>query len=245
MPPGYSLRAGDVGPLQQSPVTCGAACLTVARMLVNPAFARWITTGEGPRGDAPGGATEQERFAAYERVVMDRTNRLYAGGGRLNLPWPHSLGTPPWGARGELELGAARPGTRYQIRPVRALTTERLRAAHARLVDVVADGEPALLYIGSVFLPRHVTLVLPGDGDRRLDVYDPATGEVTLLDEGRFAARDLRIAGWDVPWIAVQPDGTRRVQAFGFANGAAAVRAPGVSASAWVRPRVTDRRSAR
>jgi hypothetical protein len=102
MSSGYQLRSGDIGPVQQSPVTCGSACLTVARLLVNPAFARWIVTGEGPRGDAPAGATEKERFAAYERVVMRRTNRLYAGGGRLNMPWPRALGTPPWRARKEL-----------------------------------------------------------------------------------------------------------------------------------------------
>ena len=233
MASGYRLRTGDVGPVQQSPVTCGSACLTVARMLVNPAFARWITTGEGPRVDAPPGATEQERFAAYERVVMARTNRVRAGGGRLNLPWPRALGTPPWGARKELEFGASRTGTQYELRPVRQLTRRGLRTAHARLVEVVADGEPALLYLGSALLPRHVTLVLPGDGDRVLDVYDPATGQVTLLDEDRFANRKLGIAGWDVPWVTVQPDGTRTVQAFGFSTGmSTASRTSGISASA-------------
>jgi hypothetical protein len=116
---------------------------------------------------------------------------------------------------------------------LRHLDRGRLRAAHARLVDLVADGEPALLYLGNNLLPRHITLVLPGDGDRVLDVYDPATGEVTLLDENRFAARKLGIAGWDVPWIAVQPTGERRVQAFGFSTAVtAASRAPGISASA-------------
>jgi len=115
MPAYYRLRQGDVGPVQQSPVTCGSACLTVARMLVNPAFARWIVTGEGPRGDAPGGDTQEARFAAYERVVMSRTNRIFAGGGRLNLPWPRALGTPPWGARKELEFGASNRGTDYHL----------------------------------------------------------------------------------------------------------------------------------
>lgn len=233
MTTGYRLRNGDVGPVQQSPVTCGSACLTVARMLVNPLFAKWITTGEGARADAPWGATEQERFAAYERVVMKRTNGVVGAGGRLNLPWPHALGTPPWGALKELEFGAARRGTRYHQRVLRPLRRGALRAAYGRLVDVVDDGEPALLYIGNGLLPRHVTLVLPGDGDRVLDVYDPATGQVTLLDESRFAARRLGIAGWDVPWVAVQPTGERRVQAFGFSTGmSSASRASGVSASA-------------
>ena len=97
----------------------------------------------------------------------------------------------------------------------------------------MADGEPALLYVGNAVLPRHVVLVLPGDGDSVLDVYDPATGLVTLLDADSFAERRLRLSGWDVPWIAVQPDGTRRVQAFGFSTGmSSASRTSGVSASA-------------
>jgi hypothetical protein len=233
MTSGYRLRQGDIGPVQQSPVTCGSACLTVARMLVNPDFARWITTGEGPRADAPPGRDEQARFAAYERVVMRRTNGLLGAGRRLNVPWPHALGTPPWGASKELEFGASRRGTQYHQHVLRPLDRGRLRAAHSRLVDVVAEGEPALLYIGNGVLPRHVTLVLPGDGDRILDVYDPATGQVTLLDENRFAARKLGIAGWDVPWVAVQPTGARTVQAFGFSTGiSSASRATGVSASA-------------
>jgi hypothetical protein len=230
---GYRLHAGDQGPVQQSPVSCGAACLTVARMLVNPRFARWITTGEGPRVDAPPGDTEAERFAAYERVVMNRTNRLYAGGRRLNLPWPRALGTPPWGARKEFEFGASRAGARYTVEVLRGDLRSRLRAAHARLVDVVDEGEPALLYAGTALLPRHVVLVLPGDGDSTLDVYDPATGLVSLLDADSFAERRLRLSGWDVPWFAVQPDGTRRVQAYRFSTGmSTASRTSGASVSA-------------
>lgn len=230
---GFRLRLGDQGPVQQSPVSCGAACLTVARMLVNPQFARWITTGEGPRVDAPPGDTEAERFAAYERVVMNRTNRLYAGGRRLNLPWPKALGTPPWGARKELEFGASRRGTTYTVVVLRGRLSGRLRAAHARLIELVDEGEPALLYSGNALLPRHVALVLPGDGDRTLEVYDPATGLVTLLDEDSFARRRLRLSGWDVPWFVVQPDGLRRVQAYRFSTGmSTASRTSGVSASA-------------
>jgi hypothetical protein len=218
MPAAFRLHHGDLGPVQQSPVTCGSACLTVARMLVNPIFARWILSGQGPRGDAPEGATEAERFAAYEKVVMGRTNRLVAAGGRLNVPWPRALGTPPWGARKELEFGAARRGTDYRLEVLRPLWRRRLRRAYGRLLELVADGEPALLYVGSAALPRHVVLVLPGDGDSTLDVYDPGTGMVGSLDEGSFAARRLMLSGWDVPWFAVQPTGTRRAQARFFST---------------------------
>ena len=84
----YRLRAGDTGPVQQSPVTCGSACLTVARMLVDPVFASWVRTGEPHLPGSPHGADEQERFAAYERVVMRRTNGIFDARHRPHLPWP-------------------------------------------------------------------------------------------------------------------------------------------------------------
>ncbi len=209
----YRLGAGDLGPVQQSPVTCGSACLTVARMLVDPLFAQWVQTGAPQLPGSPSGATTGERFAAYERVVMSRTNALSWRSGRLTPPWPHALGTPPWGARTELELGASRLGTRYTVEVLRPDRSDTLRAGYDRLVEVVAEGEPGLLYIGNALLPRHVVLILPGNGDRVVDVYDPATGQVRVLRRDEVVDRRLGIAGWDVPWMTVQPTGERRARA--------------------------------
>ena len=198
-------RLGATGPVQQSPVTCGSAALTVARMLADPAFARWMVAGVARDGGRPDGRTEQARFAEYERVVMGRTNALVGPGNRLQLPWPRALGTAPWGARRELEHGASAPGTRYRLRVLRFASAATLAATYRRLVHLVQEGRPALLYVGNAVAPRHVTLVLPGDGDTVLDVYDPATGTVMSLDEGRYMTRRLALAGWDVPWVLVQP----------------------------------------
>lgn len=208
----FRLRAGDTGPVQQSPVTCGSACLTVARMLVDPVFASWVRTGEPHPPGSPSGATQAERFAAYERVVMRRTNGLVGAGRVLSLPWPRALGTPPWGAKHELEFGASRRGTEYELDVLRGHDEVGLLTGFDRLVDVVADGEPALLYIGNRLLPRHVVLVLPGDGDRMLDVYDPATGRVDHLRRDTVVERRIGLSGWDVPWLAVRPTGLRRVE---------------------------------
>ncbi|WP_392545077.1 hypothetical protein [Oryzobacter telluris] len=208
----YRLRAGDTGPVQQSPVTCGSACLTVARMLVDPVFASWVRTGSPRLPGSPSGSTEQERFAAYERVVMRRTNSVFAPGQPPILPWPRRLGTPPWGAQRELELGAARHGTQYTQDLLRADDEGERVAAFDTLVDVVADGAPALLYVGNALMPRHVVLVLPGDGDRMLDVYDPGSGRVDHLRRDTVVERRLRLSGWDVPWIAVRPVGLRPVR---------------------------------
>ncbi len=212
----YRLRAGDTGPVQQSPVTCGSACLTVARMLVDPHFASWIRTGSPVLPGSPPGATEAERFAAYERVVMRRTNGML-GGGRPSVPWPRRLGTPPWGALRELELGAARRGTEYTIEVLRTDDESELVRAFDTLVDVVAEGEPGLLYIGSSLFPRHVVLVLPGDGDRMLDVYDPTTGRVDHLRRDRVVHRRLGLSGWDIPWVVVRPTGLRSVRSLAYA----------------------------
>ena len=70
----YRLVQGSSGPRQQSPTTCGSACATVARMLVDAPFARWITAGEGQPVPGAEGSTQAERFASWERTVHARTN---------------------------------------------------------------------------------------------------------------------------------------------------------------------------
>jgi len=221
----FHLGQGDTGPIQQSSVTCGSASLTVARMLVSPEFGQWIVNGIDPKGGPTDPRPEAQRFAEHEREVMNRTNGIRAAGGKLNVPWPRSLGTPPWGAEKELEFGAALPGAAYAMRVVRLGSSDALREVYRDLARLVREGLPALLYIGNAWAPRHITLVLPGgsgggggnggggvggsggggSGGGGLDVYDPATGSVIELAPERFASRTLGIAGWNVPWITVQP----------------------------------------
>jgi hypothetical protein len=175
-------------------------------MLVSPSFGQWIVDGIDPKGGPADPRSEAQRFAEHEREVMNRTNGIRAAGGKLNVPWPRALGTPPWGAEKELEFGAARPGAAYAMRLVRLGSSDALRDVHRDLVRLVREDLPALLYIGNAWAPRHVTLVLQGDSTSGgLDVYDPATGSVTELAPERFARRTLGIAGWNVPWITVQP----------------------------------------
>jgi len=189
-------------------------------MLVSPEFGQWIVDGIDPKGGPTDPRSEAQRFAEHEGEVMNRTNGIRAAGGKLNVPWPRALGTPPWGAEKELEFGAGRPGAAYAMRLVRLGSKDALHDAYRDLMRLVREDLPALLYIGNAWVPRHVTLVLPGgdggggaevgggvggSGGGGLDVYDPATGSVTELDPERFASRTLGIAGWNVPWITVQP----------------------------------------
>ncbi len=206
----YRLVKGDRAPVQHTATTCGAASLTVARLLADPGFAGWmesgVAAGSAGRAFLPELSTPDERFAAAERLTIRRTNRLVGPGGRLQLPWPRSLGTPPWGARHELEHGAATPGTPYVVRWCRPGGAASRRRLLEQVRRSVAPGRPAALYIGSRLLPRHVTLVV-AEADDEPVLYDPSAGVVSILDPAAFAAARLGVAGWNVPWCAVLPAG--------------------------------------
>lgn len=208
----FRLTVGSQGPQQQSPTTCGSACATVARMLVDAPFARWITDGVGHPVPGAEGSSRAERFASWEQTVQARTNGWSSPGGRPSIPWPRALGTPPWGLKHELEHGASRVGTRYRLISLRGHSEESLRARYRRLLDLVVEGEPAMLYVGSALLPRHVTLVLPSPRAGGLDVYEPDSGRVVRLDEQAFVTKRLDLGGWRRPWILVQPTGHRRAR---------------------------------
>jgi hypothetical protein len=225
----YRLHRGHAAPVQQSRTTCGSASLTVARMLADPAFAQWIAGEAGEGGAAAGGGrggAAYARFTAYEQQVLRRTNGLFppspqnhtgrSTGGvltgparrqRLNIPWPHALGTSPLGALREIEQVAAAGGTRYQVQVIRWHRPQQLDGVYRSLAAAVSGGLPALLYVGNTLLPRHVVLLVAAGPPARvaIDVYDPATGQVGELDPDSFADRRLGLGGWDVPWLVLRP----------------------------------------
>ena len=69
-----------------------------------------------------------------------------------------------------------------------------MRRYHDEIRERVGAGRPAVLYIGSTWLPRHVTLVVPSESTDGLDVYDPASGQVEPLPADSFATRRLDMA---------------------------------------------------
>lgn len=219
---------GEPAPRQQSAITCGSACLVVARMLLDPALARWVMAAPEcpePSADpafhgtprpvaipeASAGACRprpQEmaaRFAALERHEMARTNGVSAATGSMQLPWPRALGTPPWGAMAELERSGSLPGTRYEPVMLRHRTGPTLAAAARRLGGRVRPGRPALLYVGSPTLPRHVVLIFRHQDDPKPLVYEPARGDVVPLHDVGLGRPGFRLAGWPTPWLAIQP----------------------------------------
>jgi hypothetical protein len=88
----------------------------------------------------------------------------------------------------------------------RRYRTDLVRGADPATTYSVLLGAaaPACLYVGNVWLPRHVVLVVGAD-DAALRVYEPAGGRVERVPRSRFTGGDLSLGGWDVPWFAVVP----------------------------------------
>ena len=161
------------GPLRQPDRrSCGAATLVFAEMLRNPAYA----------------ARARRSFADESLAMHARVTGAADVAGRLQLPWPRALGTPPWAIARHL---TARWGASYATRIV---------WHHGRL-DLPVNDRPAVLFVGSRWLPRHVVLVVAADGDT-LKCYEPSSGRTVNLP-ALVSTPGLRIAGWSHPWFAV------------------------------------------
>lgn len=209
----FRLAAGEAGPSQQSAVSCGAACLTVARMMIDPALHAWIVAGDAgparPRDERP----PAQRFAEHERRVLVRTNALRPRGDAWQAPWPTSLGTPPWGALAELEHGASVPGTRYQIGLLRGARGAGLRRSVEHVLGRIAPGAPALLYVGDATLPRHIVLLYSDESHPEATLYDPGDGRADVVPLGPLERGQARLSGWGTAWFVVYPQAHRRVGA--------------------------------
>lgn len=155
--------------------SCGAACVVVARMLrSHPLRARLA------------GSFPAEVMSAH-RVLTSVT-----GVAGLQLPWPRALGTPPWAVARAL---AQSEGVPYRTRVVRWSPGAAFDVPAAAVAD-----HPAVLYVGSATLPRHVVLVLARRDDG-LDVYDPADGRLHTVTRRDFEQSRLRLGGWPHAWL--------------------------------------------
>lgn len=170
--------------------SCGAAVLVVARLLADPSYAPFVGSAE---------AFRSEVLAMHRRVTSPADVR-----GRLQLPWPRALGTPPWAVAHQLE------GTTGVEHDVRVLRGGR-DAAYDEIVAATATGHPVPVYVGSRCLPRHVVLALgtAGEGGTALRVYEPSSGRLVDVGRAAFLDGELGLAGWDTPWFSVLPRARR------------------------------------
>jgi hypothetical protein len=159
--------------------SCGAACLVVARMLADPAYAEQVTS----RG-----------FRDEVLELHGRVTGVVDARGALQLPWPRALGTPPWAVARQLSADDDVHTFRARLVLDRGAAFDRLAAADAS----------SALYVGSTWLPRHVGLVVDGSATS-LRCYEPSRGGLVDVPREAFLEARLGLAGWKRPWFTVTP----------------------------------------
>lgn len=195
-----------VGLAQPDQRSCGTTALVAARMLLDPAYAELVATGRHPvTGFSLPGVGPDNRAGRFRHEVLAMHARVTGPvdlAGRLQLPWPRALGTPPWAVARQLSAtgSPAAPATPYSARLVRWGGGD----VFDRLVAVTGRQRPVPLYVGDRWLPRHVVLVLGPVADR-LRCYDPAGGVLVDVERRVFTDGRLGLAGWDLPWFLVLP----------------------------------------
>ena len=137
----------------------------------------------------------QATFAHEAATLHRRLTSLSDTAGGWQVPWPRAFGTPPWAVARELRLLT---GVRYASHPVRLR-----RRVWGPLADARPE-RPVAVFVGNRWLPRHVVLVTGVEGGR-VRTYEPAAGVTLDLTRERWERGDLRLAGWDRPWLVVGP----------------------------------------
>ncbi|WP_147795878.1 hypothetical protein [Cellulomonas sp. Y8] len=148
----------------------------------HPDAPTWFRTPDGRVVHAS--ATGEEAAAARWGLLQAALHRRSTARGLLGvLPWPRSLGTPPWGAARLARF----PGVRYRSVLVDDTRTAEVDDLLARVDHALDRGIPVPLYSGGdlsgglgAAVPRHVVLAVgrSGDGYR---VYEPGAGAVLPL----------------------------------------------------------------
>jgi hypothetical protein len=170
--------------------SCGPSSVVAARMLLDRSYAAAVRDAQ------------DDRFAAD---VLDTHRRATSAivAGRLQVPWPRALGTPPWAVARELSAvaGAGVPARRYGWH----LALFRPGVAFDRAGVSVDAGRPVGLYVGNAWLPRHVVLVVGRAAEDTLWVYDPARGARVEVTRASVESRALTFGRWDRVWFDVSP----------------------------------------
>jgi hypothetical protein len=188
---------------QTSPVTCGAAVLSMLALAGDARLALRLARSADPAAAFSG---------LQERVHAAATR------GPGGLPaWPRGFGTPPWGAAAQARFGPVRYTHRVVGRDGRPVLRHAVAAARQGLpVPLYSGGDVA----GGVdrAVPRHVVLLtgarVSGTGEA-VTLYEPSSGALHTLpaavlieasDEPRArAARTRALGGWPHVVWAVLP----------------------------------------
>jgi hypothetical protein len=192
--------------------SCGAAVLVVARAMLDRGYAELLVSGRQPGTGLALPGSLADRFRHEALAMHARVTGPVDAAGRLQVPWPRALGTPPWAVARQLSAtggsaaagGGGLPRVRHRVVPAwpdRGALVDRVVAA-------TAEGRPVPVYMGNRWAPRHVVLFLgvsAGRGDG-LRCYDPARGWVVDVDRRAFVRDRLGLGRWNQPWFAVLPE---------------------------------------
>lgn len=213
---------GRVEARQVDETTCGAAVMGAMLMQGDPFMALWVMTGrtladylppEALHVQAEGFETHSldERWRALQRVLHARTTRSAVG----PVPWPRSLGTPPWMVDDRTRFA----GLRFEGSLVDDASPAALAPLLAHARRALGDGIPVPMFTSgdsrlglSTVMPRHVVLLVADTGDGFL-VYEPSAGEVMPLadaDLGPGGPRLPALGYWTRASWLVMPVPVRR-----------------------------------
>ena len=204
---------------QTDQTTCGSASLVLLAAAGDPGLAGWLAAGTVPRHGLPPelGAADPAvlaalaqapvaaRHGALQRVVQHRSTARAL----LGLPWPRSLGTPPWGAAREARFLDRSFGHRLVDDTAQAA----LGLVLGEVARVVDAGVPVPLYAGgdsargwSTALPPHVVLVV-GRSDDTFRLWEPSAGAVVEVTRSALARGGVplrALGGWShVMWVVL------------------------------------------
>ncbi len=164
--------------------------LVVARVLLDRGYAELLVSGRHPGTGLALPGSLADRFRHEALAMHARVTGPVDAAGRLQVPWPRALGTPPWAVARQLSAtGASTAGgcaagglPRVDHRVVPAWPDRG--ALLDRIVAATAEGRPVPVYVGNRWAPRHVVLFLGGVG-----------GTAALLRPGARVGRRRRPAG--------------------------------------------------
>jgi len=162
---------------QNSPAHSGAAAVILMRVLLDPAFALWLTTGFRMHDDRePDGLPFGERFRAQQDAVAAAVNRRVVG----VAPWPRFLGSSPPALARFINRFTRLTGGHFEWVSWADLPSERRDATLDEAATAANLGLPVPLVLGGA-TDRQVLLVMCGPGIDALRCFDPAAGMVIDL----------------------------------------------------------------
>jgi hypothetical protein len=199
---------------QMDGTTCGAAAMAIMLMVGDPFVGIWVAGGRSFAHYLPPEVariprrswmmTPQERWEGLQRSIHIDTVRR---GFLLLVPWPRSLGTPPW----RVDTHTRFLGLGFHGGMVDDTDETDLDALITRATAALLDGIPVPIYASGdsargldTVVPRHVVL-LTHVVDGGFLAYEPASAAQHYVSERqlREGGRGLRALGnWShISWM--------------------------------------------